>query len=46
MPSQQKITRSKKQLFLAIICGGGLKKNLYSVGRVQGVVTIENLFSE
>ena len=38
------VTRSKKQLFIAMIAANGLHQNTYSKELVISVVTIENLF--
>ncbi len=40
----QNITRTKKQLFFAMISSAGVKKNMYSEEFVQGIVTLEDLF--
>lgn len=40
----EKITRTKKQIFLAIISANGIKKTDYSEEMVHGVVTLEDLF--
>ena len=37
-------TRTKKQIFLAMITTTGLKSTLYSEEMIQGVVTLEELF--
>lgn len=37
-------TRSKKQLFLAIISANGLKNNYYAENDISGLVTLDNLF--
>lgn len=37
-------TRTKKQLFLALISAHGIKDTTYSDELVQGVVTLEDLF--
>jgi hypothetical protein len=40
----QKIYKTKKQIFLAMICSGGIKKNMYSEDLVQRSVCLEDLF--
>ena len=40
----QKITRTKKQLFFAMIASSGLKKTIYSEELVHGVVSLDDLF--
>lgn len=42
----QKVTQTKKQIFLAMICASGLKKNLYSEELVHNALTLEALFKE
>jgi uncharacterized protein len=37
-------TRTKKQIFCAMISANGLKKTLYSEEMIQDVVTLEDLF--
>ncbi|HBG34007.1 MAG TPA: AAA family ATPase [Holosporales bacterium] len=37
-------TRTKKQIFLAIISANGLKKTIYSEDMVNGLVTLDDLF--
>lgn len=37
-------TRTKKQIFFAMISAQGLKKTLYSEDMIQGVVTLDDLF--
>jgi hypothetical protein len=37
-------TRTKKQIFLAIISANGLKKTIYSEDMVDGLVTLDDLF--
>jgi hypothetical protein len=37
-------TRSKKQLFLAIVSANGLKNNFYAEDSISGVVTLDDLF--
>ncbi|HSW93523.1 MAG TPA: ATP-binding protein [Gammaproteobacteria bacterium] len=37
-------TRTKKQIFLAMISASGIKNTIYSEEMVQGVVTLEDLF--
>lgn len=39
-------TRTKKQIFLAMISANGLKKSLYSEEMIDGVVTLDDLFKE
>lgn len=39
-----KNTKTTKHIFIAMICSGGLKHNMYSEELVQGVVTLEDLF--
>jgi len=41
----RKVTRTKKQIFLALISANGLKENIYSE-RVDAVVTLDSLFKE
>jgi uncharacterized protein len=41
-----KITRTKKQLFLAIISANGIKKTNYSQEMVHGIVVLEDLFAK
>lgn len=40
----QKITRTKSQLFLAIIASSGVKKNMYSAELINNIVTIDDFF--
>lgn len=40
----KKTTRTKKQIFLAIISANGLKKSMYSEEIVHGVTTLKDLF--
>lgn len=40
----QKITRTKKQIFLAMISANGLKPSMYSEEMVHQIVTLEDLF--
>lgn len=40
------ITKTTKQLFIAIISASGLKKTMYSEEMVSGVVTLDELFVE
>lgn len=40
----RKITRTHKQIFLAMISANGLKKTVYSDEMVSGVVTLDDLF--
>ena len=40
----QSVTRTKKQLFFAMIVSSGLKKTMYSEELVHGVVTLDDLF--
>lgn len=42
----EKIYKPKKQVFLAMICGGGLKENMYSEDLIQGKVVLEDLFKK
>lgn len=42
----QKITRTNKQLFIAIISAFGIKQNKYSEELISGVVTLEDLFKD
>jgi len=42
----QKITGTKKQLFLVIISASGIKENKYSEELISGVVTLDDLFKE
>lgn len=37
-------TRTKKKLFLALICANGIKNNYYAEDMITGVVTLEDLF--
>jgi len=39
-------TRTKKQIFLAIISANGLKKTIYSEDMVDGLVTLDDLFKK
>ncbi len=39
-------TRTKKQIFLAIISANGLKKTVYSEDMVDGLVTLDDLFTK
>lgn len=39
-----RVTRTRKQLFLAMISASGLKNTIYSEEMVSGVVTLEDLF--
>lgn len=39
-------TKTKKQIFFAMVCAGGLKDNIYSDDLIQGVVTLDDLFKE
>lgn len=41
----KKITKTNKQLFIAMISANGLKKTIYSEDMVDGVVTLDELFS-
>lgn len=41
----RKVTRTKKQIFLAFVSANGLKQNIYSE-IVGGLVTLDNLFKE
>lgn len=40
----KKVTRTRKQLFLAFVASTGIKSNLYSEENVSGCVTLEDLF--
>ena len=42
----KKQTKTKKQIFLAIISANGLTKNMYSEEMISGVVTLEDLFKQ
>lgn len=42
----KKITRTKKQIFLAMISANGVKKTIYSEEMVDGVVTLDDLFKK
>ncbi|GJM07561.1 MAG: ArsR family transcriptional regulator [marine bacterium B5-7] len=42
----KKITRTNKQLFIALISANGIKKNKYSEELLSGVVTLEDLFKD
>ena len=42
----KKITRTNKQLFIALISANGVKKNKYSEELLSGVVTLNDLFNE
>ncbi|OGT32063.1 MAG: hypothetical protein A3E87_10990 [Gammaproteobacteria bacterium RIFCSPHIGHO2_12_FULL_35_23] len=42
----RKVTRTKKQLFLAFIASSGVKKNKYSEALINKTVTLEDLFRE
>lgn len=39
----KKITRSKKQIFLAMVTANGLKQNMYSQNLIAAVVTLDDL---
>lgn len=39
-------TRSRKQLFLAIISANGVKNNLHTEDNISGVVTLDDLFTQ
>ena len=41
----KKITRTDKQIFLAMISANGLAETMYSEELVQGVVTLDDLFA-
>jgi hypothetical protein len=40
----QRITRTKKQIFLALISSSGIRQNSYSEELLCGVVTLDDLF--
>jgi hypothetical protein len=40
----QKITRSSKQIFVALISASGIKETIYSEELSPAVVTLEDLF--
>ncbi|MBI2792157.1 MAG: ATP-binding protein [Gammaproteobacteria bacterium] len=42
----QQITKTKKQLFLAMISANGIKKTMYSEEMINAVVTLDNLFEK
>lgn len=42
----KKITKTTKQIFLAMISANGLKKTMYSEELVDGVVTLDDLFQK
>src|SRR3990167_8463265 len=42
----RKITRTNKQLFVAMIVANGIKRNQYSEELITGVVTLDDLFKE
>ncbi len=42
----QRVTRTKKQIFIAMISANGIKKNKYSEELVSGVVILDDLFKE
>ena len=42
----QRITRTKKQIFTVIIAANGIKENKYSKELISGVVTLDDLFKE
>ena len=42
----KKMTRTNKQLFIALISANGVKKNKYSDDLLSGVVTLNDLFNE
>jgi len=42
----KKVTRTNKQLFIALISANGVKKNKYSDELVSGVVTLDDLFKD
>ena len=42
----KKVTRTKKQLFIAFVSANGVKKNKYSDELLSGVVTIDDLFKD
>ena len=41
-----RITRTKKQLFLAMIAANGVADNLYADDLISATVTLDNLFEE
>ncbi len=41
-----KNTRTKKQLFIAMIVSNGIKQNLYADDLISGIVTLDDLFKE
>ncbi len=42
----KEITRTKKQIFLAVISANGLKRNMYSDEMVDGAARLDDLFKE
>lgn len=42
----KRVTKTKKQIFLAIISASGLKRTIYSEDMVTGLVTLDDLFNE
>jgi hypothetical protein len=42
----KKQTRTRKNIFMAMIAASGLKDTMYSEEIVQGVVTLDDLFKE
>jgi AAA+ ATPase superfamily predicted ATPase len=40
----KKVTRTNKQIFLALVSANGIKKTMYSEEMIDGVVTLDNLF--
>lgn len=41
-----KVTRTNKQIFIAIISASGLKQNKYSADLISGLVTLDDLFKK
>ncbi|MFI4957235.1 MAG: ATP-binding protein [Gammaproteobacteria bacterium] len=42
----KKVTRTRKNIFLAMITSSGLKDTIYSEEMIQGIVTLNDLFKE
>ena len=42
----KKVTRTNKQLFIALVSASGMRKNKYSEELISGVVTLDDLFKE
>ncbi len=42
----KKVTRTNKQLFIALISANGVKKNKYSDELISGIATLDDLFQD